>query len=152
MRRPIPAAEVASSPRIPLHSAIGKPLLYTFTGMWLLGVCGLSVSAFRREPGMHPLVVLASALLAGLMAWRLWVLCQRVYVTSDGIELTRPPRVVPWQKVGDIFRVPRFGSLWPTCCIGINDAENWDLRFFARRDFEQVIARFRPPHHPARSQ
>jgi hypothetical protein len=83
------------------------------------------------------------------MIARMWRLYQRVYLTRDGLELTCPPRVVPWSKVGDAFRYPLSGSLMPICCIGINDAPSWDLLFFGRDDFDRVVqdgrSRWREP-------
>lgn len=143
MSHPISPDDVANGAKIRLHSAIAKPLAYVVTGIYTLGHCATTISAFRGEAGVHPAAVLAIAVPFGLMIVRMWSLCQRVYMTTDGIELTRPPRLVPWAKIGDTFRYPLLGSLPPTCCIGINDAENWDLHFFGRRDFETVVARFR---------
>jgi hypothetical protein len=144
MTHPTPRDDVSSSLRIPLHSALAKPMACAITGMCAFGVSGLVVAALKGDEALHPGVLLPISLSLGLMVWKMWDLCQRVYLTSDGIELNRPPRVVPWSQVGAAFRVPLMGS-WPsTCCIGINEPDNWDLHFFGRQDFESVVAQFRP--------
>jgi hypothetical protein len=138
-----PGAATSSSSRIPLHSAIAQPLLCGVTAMNALGIIGLSLSALEPKAGVHPVAILVIALALGLTTSKMWARCQRVYATKAGIELTKPPRLIPWRKIGDTFRVPLLGSFPSTCCIGINDTENWDLYFYGRCNFEAVIARFR---------
>jgi len=135
--------------RIPLHSIFAKPAFYVFLGMHVLIILSLLTSALvDQEPGP---VAMAVALPIGglLLLWKMWTLCRRVYMTREGIELTDPPRLVPWSKVGDAFRFPLTGSVAPICCIGIRDPETWDLHFMGRRDFDQVFADARQRLEPA---
>jgi hypothetical protein len=140
MPSPIPSS---GPERIPLHSIFAKPAFYVFLGMHVLVMLGLLTSALvDEEPGP---VAMAVALPVGglLLLWKMRSLYRRVYMTRGGIELTRPPRLVPWSKVGDAFRFPLTGSVAPICCIGIREPETWDLHFMGRRDFDQVFAEAR---------
>jgi hypothetical protein len=135
-------ADPISSPsaeRIPLHSTFAKPALCAFAGIYMIGTLGLLKARLAGE-GPGPVASGVVLLLGGMMLRRMLSLYQRVYMTRHGIELTRPPRVVPWSKVGDTFRMPLTGSVAPTCCIGIRDPETWDLHFLGREDFDQVVA------------
>jgi hypothetical protein len=139
----------SSTERIPLHSIVARPLVWIMTAIYVTGALGQSRSLLAGGEAGPRALVIAIALAGGLMLWKVWSLCQRVYMTPEGIELTRPPRVVPWSRVGDAFRIPLTGSVTPICCIGIHDAENWDLHFLGRADFDQVIGarRAKPPVH-----
>jgi len=107
-----------------------------------LGICGMWLAVFRGEEDLHPIALLAISLCMGVMVLKMWDSCPHVYMTREGIELTKPSRVIPWRLIGDTFRVPM--SSWSsTCCIGINECGNWDLKFFGREDFEDVVAKFR---------
>jgi hypothetical protein len=126
-----------SSERIPLHSALAKPGLCVLTGVHVLGTLG-QVKVTVVDDVAMPIAGVVLLAFGSLIIWKMWSLYQRVYMTREGIELTRPPRLVPWSKVGDAFRSPMTG-LPPICCIGIRDPETWDLHFIGRLDFEHVI-------------
>lgn len=129
--------------RIRLHSAGAKPGLFVVTAIYAMGPISALRSVLDGSKGSDPLAFIALIILGGLLVLKMWRLYQPVYMTREGIELARPARVVPWRLVGDAFRVPMTGSLAPMCCIGINDAENWDLYFLGRNDFDDVVRRFR---------
>jgi hypothetical protein len=151
MKRPIPSNDRSSAPRIPLHSALAQPVACAVTSVYAFGVGGMCLSAWEGQAALHPGALLAISLCLGLMVWKMWGLCQRVYMTRAGIELTNPARVIPWRQVGDTFRVPLLGS-WPsTYCLGINEPDNWDLHFFGRADLESVVAQFRAAESPRAS-
>jgi hypothetical protein len=133
--------------RIPLHSIFAKPGLCLFMGMYVLGMLGLLKSTLADE-GPGPVAIAIALSLGGLLLWKVRSLYRRVYMTREGIELTRPPRLVPWSKVGDAFRIPLTGSVAPICCIGIRDLETWDLHFMGRQDFDQVFAEGRKRLEP----
>jgi hypothetical protein len=132
-----------SAERIPLHSMAAKPGLCVFTGIYALAVLGLSRSMLAGD-GVGLVELSVVVLAGGLMIGRMWSLYQRVYMTREGLELTRPIRIVPWAQVGDAFRVPLTGTVASICCIGIRDLENWDLYFMGRADFDQVVGNGRP--------
>jgi hypothetical protein len=131
-----------STERIRLHSRAGKPVLCLITGFYVLGAIGQVLSMLKHE--VNPVVSSIVLVLIGLTIVKAWDLYQRVYMTREGIELTRPPRVIPWARVGDAFHAPLAGPLLRICRIGVLDAENWDLRFFGRTDFERVLGAGRP--------
>ncbi|HYP87712.1 MAG TPA: hypothetical protein VEQ59_06155, partial [Polyangiaceae bacterium] len=142
---PLPAL---SSPRIPLHSARARPLAWTFTSVYALGVGGLATSVLREQEALHPLALLAISVCLGMLIWKMWDLCRCVYMTREGIEVTRPRRVFPWHRIGNAFHEGLTRSWPPICHISINEAldHEWDLQFFGRSDFESVVSRFRADH------
>lgn len=132
-----------STERVRLHSAVAKPALCVTTGMVGLGAL-CQVKSLLAGEGAGTIETIAFLAFGFLPLWKMWSLYRRVYMTRTGIELTRPPRIVPWSKVGDAFRIPMTGLVAPICCLGINDPDNWDLHFFGRADFDQLVARGRP--------
>lgn len=129
-----------STERIRLHSAVAKPAVCVVTGIFGIGALAQATSILAGE-GTDLIVAVPLFAVVALLVWKMWRLYQRVYMTRAGIELTRPPRLVPWSNVGDAFRIPMTGSLTPICCIGISDPDNWDLHFLGRADFDEVVAR-----------
>jgi hypothetical protein len=118
------------------------------TAIFGMGALAQVTSIFAVE-GADPIVAIPFFAFGALLVWKMWSLYQPVYMTRAGIELTRPARIVPWAQVGDAFRIPMTGSLTPICCIGIHDPDNWDLHFLGRDDFDEVVARGRPPRAEA---
>jgi hypothetical protein len=134
-----------SRDRVRLDSLAAKPAMIFMGSIWAIG--GVSVLAqVLRQPGdvdRAGLAFLAVFMLFGLVLLKRWRLRLVVYMTREGIEIKKPACLIPWRYVRDGYRLPLTGSLSPTCVIGVNGKEPFDLRFLGRPDFDSAFGEFR---------